>query len=77
MTGLAMHAHWCDTDTNAVGITHHFLIQLRPTPQNKTRMWHHYLTNSLWLDRLQAEWRSTTVILRNGHSITLTPNGFS
>lgn len=36
MTDLARNAHGRNSDTDTMGVTNHFLIQLRPTPQNKT-----------------------------------------
>lgn len=49
-TALLQHAYWCPIGMDVMSVTTHFPIEIMPSSQVETHIWHHYQDQRL--DRL-------------------------
>lgn len=69
---MTRYAHGHDRSTNVIGVTNHFLIYLRPVPQEETCAWHHKSGHKPVVEELTGPSdEPTTITMLRGHSVKL------
>lgn len=72
ITSLERHAHECHSVTDAIGISNHFLFNLRLAPQEKMLAWYHRSGQELVVGKVKVSRdKAITIILLNWHSFKL------
>lgn len=69
---MTRYAHRHNSSTKVIGVTNHFLIYLRPVPQEETCAWHHKSGHKPVVEELTGSSNeSTTITSLRGHSVKL------